>query len=364
MKKILVTGGPVHAYLDAVKIITNRFKGGLMCQLAEALAGYDAAITYLCSPAVGALMPKQSDRIKVVTHNGYDDYHRKVLELSVSMDSVVLGAAVANLIPAKPWPGKFPSHNYKVGDVIPIDFMIAPRVIDEVKRSAPDTMLFGFKLLEGVSHEELISAAYGIVIEAKATAVFANDTADLQQKFAVTKERGVHPLSQHDLASWIWEMVNDMYYRSVIGGQVVVSCDAMNKINSLIRRYQEKFVRIESGLVFGTVAVRNGNGFITTGRGKRELDSIAVVTHVDHQQRQVFVGGDMKASLNAPLLARAFENPMVDHIVHFHKQVDGLITLPFAPPGTKRDVDRPNDTSYNINEHGCMLLFEKNGSQL
>ena len=36
-KKILVTGGPVHAYLDDVKIITNRFKGGLMARLAEHL---------------------------------------------------------------------------------------------------------------------------------------------------------------------------------------------------------------------------------------------------------------------------------------------------------------------------------------
>jgi phosphopantothenoylcysteine synthetase/decarboxylase len=31
--RILITGGPVHAYLDAVKIITNKFKGGLMAEL-------------------------------------------------------------------------------------------------------------------------------------------------------------------------------------------------------------------------------------------------------------------------------------------------------------------------------------------
>ena len=31
--KMLITGGPVHAYLDAVKIITNKFKGGLMAEL-------------------------------------------------------------------------------------------------------------------------------------------------------------------------------------------------------------------------------------------------------------------------------------------------------------------------------------------
>ena len=30
-KRILITGGPVHAYIDSVKIVTNRFKGGRRC---------------------------------------------------------------------------------------------------------------------------------------------------------------------------------------------------------------------------------------------------------------------------------------------------------------------------------------------
>ena len=33
--RILITGGPVHAKLDAVKIITNTFKGGLMAELGK-----------------------------------------------------------------------------------------------------------------------------------------------------------------------------------------------------------------------------------------------------------------------------------------------------------------------------------------
>lgn len=364
MKKILVTGGPVHAHLDAVKVITNRFKGGLMCQLSEALSHYDMHITYVCAPAVGALTPKPNDRITVVTHKGFEDYRRKVVELAPSMDGVVLGAAVANLIPANPWRGKFPSHDYKPGDVIPIDFTIAPRVIDEVKRVAPKTHLFGYKLLDHVAYGELIKAAYGIVLEAKATAVFANDTADLQQKFAVTKERGVHPLGQNELAPWIREMLDDVYYSSAHAGDDNRSSDAVDKVKILIERYRDKFLITETGLIFGTVAVRNDGGFVTTGRGKRELDSIAHVTCVDHDLQKVYVGGTGKASLNAPLLARMFENQNVDYIVHYHEQVHGLPTYGYAPPGTVRDVSRPNLTSFNIREHGCMLLFDKQGRQI
>lgn len=365
MKKLLITGGPVHAHLDAVKVITNRFKGGLMCQLSEALAGYDGAeIMYLCAPAFGAQTPARNSNIEVVAHKGFDDYHRKVIEFAPSTDCVILGAAVANLIPANPWQGKFPSHNHKPGDVIPIEFKIAPRVIDEVKRVAPDTHLFGYKLLDRVSHEELIRSAYEIVLNAKATAVFANDAANLQRKFAVTKERGVHPLEQCKLAPWIWEMINDVYYASVFCGEEGVSSEIVGRVKALIKCYHNKFLRTEAGLIFGTVAVRDGNGFVTTGRGKRELDSVVRVACVDHDKKKVYVGGNGKASLNAPLMAYMFENPRVDFLVHYHEQVSGLPTYPYAPPGTVRDIDRPNNVSYNIRGHGCMLLFDKNGRQL
>src|SRR3989338_4353150 len=154
MKRILVTGGPVHSNLDAVKIITNRFKGGLMVQLAESLLGFETQVSYLCG--IGAQQPSPQARLDVVMHEGFDDYRRKVLELAPDMDGVVLGAAVPNLIPAKPWQGKFPSHNYRPGDIISIDFMISPYVIEEVKKVAPGTQLFGFKLLSGANHEDLI----------------------------------------------------------------------------------------------------------------------------------------------------------------------------------------------------------------
>ena len=43
--KILITGGPVHAKLDAVKFVTNRFKGGLIADLADNMSNH-AKVTY------------------------------------------------------------------------------------------------------------------------------------------------------------------------------------------------------------------------------------------------------------------------------------------------------------------------------
>lgn len=363
--RILITGGPVHAHLDVVKHISNGFRGGYMCELADTLARtpYEAEVLYVCAPKVGAQMP-ESRKVKVLRHQGFDDYLRIVREFAPQMDAVILGAAVANLIPKNPWKGKFPSHDYKPGDTIPIDFTIAPRVIDEVKKVAPKAHLFGYKFLDNVPHEELIRAAYGIVLEARATAVFANDGKDLDQKFAVTKERGVHPMKARELAPWIWQMLQDEYYSTANAGDVGLPADAAEMVRSLIEQHKDRFLHTEADHIFGTVAVRWGKGFVTTGRGKRELDSIVYVTYVNHASREVHVANGVKASLNAPLLARMFDNLDVDHIVHFHEQVESNPTYDYAPPGTVRDTNRPNTCSFNIEEHGTMLLYRKDGQVL
>lgn len=365
MKRILITGGPVHERLDAVKIITNKFRGGLMVKLAQDLTRLGAEVIYLCAPEAGAKVPEPSARLTVISHKGFRDYEDKVLKLAPTVECVILGAAVANLIPEKPWKGKFPSHDYSPGDRVNIPFLVSPRIIDQVKRVAPKAHLIGYKLLSDVSAEELIRAAYGIVLEAKATAVIANDEKKgLMQKFAVTKERGVHPMHQDAQAAWIWELLQDQYYSSEALGEYDPSPMATARVRQLIEEYKDKFVQVEQGLIFGTVAVRHPQGFVTTGRGKHELDSIAHVARVNHAERKVYTRGAQKASLNAPLLARMFENPRVSEIVHYHEQVPGLQTLPYAPPGTVRDSDRPNHVSFNIKEHGCMLLFDIEGRQM
>lgn len=364
MKEILVTGGPVHAYLDAVKIITNRFKGGLIVELVRDLLQYDAQIHYVCAPKFGGTPPTAHERLTVHEHNGIEDYRKIVLDLAPSMDAVILGAAVANLIPRNPIKGKFPSHQYKPGDVIPINFTIAPRIIDAVKDIAPQAHLFGFKLLSGVPHDELIRAAYDIVLDARATAVIANDALRLKEKFAVTKERAVQKLDQTELGAWIWEMVNDVYYRSVQTAPVTVPSELLNRLQHTIALFHDHFVANEHGLIFGTVAIRHENGFITTGRGKKELDSHVLVASVDHASRLVTVFGDTKATLNAPLLSRLFENAAVDMIVHYHESVTGLPTFPYAPAGTVRDSNRNTVSSFNIENHGCVLLFDAAGRQL
>ena len=365
MHKILISGGPVHAYLDAVKLITNKFKGGLMAELAHDFAEtYPVEVTYLTTK--GSTLPKERPNIKVVLHDGFEDYREKVKELSKVHDSVILGAAVANLIPSNPWKGKFPSHDYKEGEIIPINFTIAPRIISEVKKVAPHVNLFGFKLLAGVEHAELVRAAYEVILDAGATAVIANDAKKLEDKYLVMKDRSVHYQARKGLAASLWTLMQDSYYSTQKEVERIVPDEVVKNIKDFVSKFDEYkwFEPCPEGLVFGTVAQREqSGGFVTTTRGKREMEQFIYVDSVDHVKLKVHTSGDIKATLNAPLLDIIFRDmPNVHRILHMHhdlKQWYNLPVLPYAPPGTVRDAGREYpETSFVIEGHGAFLLFD------
>ena len=364
-----MTGGPVHAHLDAVKIVTNRFRGGLMAQLAENLAcRFDCEVTYLT--AKDARHPRQRPNLRVLLHDGFFDYRDQVLALAPAHTDVVLGAAVANLVPQNPWPGKFPSHDYFEGDVVSIPFLVAPRVITQVKRVAPHVNLFGFKLLSAVPRQELVDAAYGIVLDAHATAVIANDAEELLLKHVVTRERGVHTFAMGPgLEDFLWQLMTDQHYQTQLTAEPGPAAGAAEVLDLAQRTHAQRpgfFVEVHGGLLFGTVAQRvESGGFWTTGRGKHELSQAVYVRDVDHVARVVRTHGPQKATLNAPLLDALFaQMPELQTIVHGHVQDAGLPTLPYAQPGTVRDSLRQPKGSFNVQDHGCFLLYDHQGQLL
>ncbi|MFA5024193.1 MAG: phosphopantothenoylcysteine decarboxylase [Patescibacteria group bacterium] len=358
--KILMTGGPVFEYLDSVKIITNKFKGGRMAALADKICDLGPDVYYLCS--------KDSIKPETVTatipHDGFADYKDKVLSMAPKVDAIVLGAAVANLIPNTPWKTtKFPSHLFKEGDKINIEFMIAPRIINMIKPIVPRTTLIGFKLLSNVLHDELIDAAYTTLVESNANFIIANDTVDLNKKFIVTKEKSIIPLQESNLPNFIVDAVDDKYYST---HSSKVMCDDYEKsdvFNNLCNKYEKQLMAgydNKRQIFFGCVAVREEEGFIISTRGKKKLNDITHVINVDRSNLKIEISG-LKASLNAPLIDNIFKkNSNVDSIVHYHGIDESLVKLPYAFPGTIKDSVREiPDKSFYIEYHGTFLLLDK-----
>lgn len=378
-KRVLVTGGAVHAHLDAVKIITNRFKGGLMASLVgDILKSEWVHLTYLCpKDSKEPVNPGEptSSLLEVVHHDGFYDYRAKVLDLAKECDAVILGAAVCNLIPASPFKGKFPSHNYRPGDKVPIDFVIAPRVIDEVRSvMRKSAHLFGFKLLSGVERRELVDAAYEVLLGSRATAVFANDAKDLEWVEVIGKDKSARRTPRDLLADEIRMFCGDIYYHTGAGSDIPEEIEKdghMARFLALLERNMGMFKKSHGEILFGTVAMRipGSHEFLVTGRGKRELHEISLVQMVDHTRQEVTAWG-MKPSLNTPLLEWIFRcNHKVHTIIHVHEHDEDLPVHLWAPPGTLRDSTRKElmddqATSFNIEAHGVFYLYDKDGNQI
>lgn len=375
---ILITGGPVHAHLDSVKIITNTFRGGRMLELAYDLAKYGFEVTYLGAKHIlreqlgrlaGELIDSPNTRhapgpddgpgVRFISHAGFDSYRTKVLELAIDADAVVLGAAVANLIPQNPWKEKFPSHDYKPGDVVDIPFIVAPRVIDEVRRVAPRVKLFGFKLLDNVDQAELERAGRAVLKGARANLVIANDRKDLNKKLVVTPEGSSFWL-EGALVDLLRERIRDVHYRTVLITSKRPSGDSHHTLRAfrLLEHEHARFVRDDDHL-HGAVAVRlPGGGFVTHVRHKKTQRELTVVERVDHKDRVVHVMGNEKATLAAPLFDAIFQaHPKVTAVIHSHRHHQ-LPTRAYAPPGTAADATNPPATSFRVPGHGTFWLLD------
>jgi hypothetical protein len=368
-KRILITGGAVHEHLDSVKIVTNKFKGGTIAHLADVLSE-DLHVIYLTSKH--SKVPKNK-KIEVVLHEGFHDYMDKVKEISKTCDGVILGAAVANLIPVTRWEKKFPSHNYKEGDIIPIDFTVAPRVINKVKEVAPKTTLIGFKLLQGVEHSELVDAAYEVLLGSKATFVIANDADNLAQKYIVTKEKNAIPLKGEDYYKFLLNSLHSEYYRTEVLSPTKQDFN-VGPVLELEQEYLEKLFKgydKKNNLAFGSVSLRGSDdkdiSFITTARKKFSYSlasDIVAVKSVDHAKRTVYAYGQ-KPSLNTPLIDNIFKsNSEIQAIIHYHELEEGLPTLKYHHPGTLEDSNRIIEGSFNIENHGAFILLDKSRKRI
>lgn len=183
-------------------------------------------------------------------------------------------------------------------------------------------------------------------------------------KYALTKEKSLIPIK--DKKTFLNIFKDDIYYKSIIKNYVI---NINKKDLKLYRYYIQKFKKkltekkYNDKYYFGCVAVKTNNGFITTIRGKQNLNEYTLIENVDHKNHTISVI-NKKATLNAPLLDNLFTNNKVKTIVHLHKFNNNLPFYDYAFPGTERDSVRDNTTSFNIMYHGVIYLFNKNGDIL
>lgn len=183
---VLVTAGATPVRIDALRIITNRFRGRLGIEIAKELALRGANVHLILGK--GSNTPP--DFLKTTWISDYDAYRETVLA-TLKKDAPEFGffsSAVADYQPTKIYDGKVPSG----GALKEIPLKPTEKVIDLVAKAFPALKMISFKFEHGISPEDLIKKARQRVDKGH-LAVLANRAEDMphdgpHRAYLVTKE--------------------------------------------------------------------------------------------------------------------------------------------------------------------------------
>lgn len=218
-KKIIITAGPTNERIDAVMKITNMSTGALGNVVAETFLEdkYDEIETIFYVSTKMSYKPRiHSEKVQFVTIESTQDLLEALKEIFAThkIDIIIHSSAVgdyagkyviraeelvdeilkklqnspkeaiteATLMDIFENPSSICNNNTKISSYEPhlmTMFELTPKVISQIKAMAPDVTLVGFKLLEGVSKEELYQVASRLRAKNNADFIVANDLAKI-----------------------------------------------------------------------------------------------------------------------------------------------------------------------------------------
>lgn len=198
MKKIVITAGGTSERIDNVRKIINSSSGKLGMTIANHLLqkNNDIMIYYVCSK--NSLRPTD-ERVKIIEIDGTIDLKNNIESLLINehIDYFIHSMAVSDYMTnyvttIERMKESIQEHdnideafeNIEViggskissyEDNLVIVLKPTPKIISIIKNLSPSTYLVGFKLLDGVSKEELIEVAKRLRNKNKCDLVVAND---------------------------------------------------------------------------------------------------------------------------------------------------------------------------------------------
>lgn len=215
MKKIIITAGPTNERIDSVMKITNMSTGAMGCVIAETILEEKATEIekiFFISTKLTYKPRVDSDKIEYVTIESTQDLIDALTKIFAEneIDIMIHSAAVGDYVGKysiraedlvdEIWdaiqnadakevtkeslmsifenPRAIADNSGKMSSYEPhlmTMFGLTPKVIGMVKKLAPKVKLLGFKLLDGVSKEELFEVASKLLYKNDADGIVAND---------------------------------------------------------------------------------------------------------------------------------------------------------------------------------------------
>lgn len=220
---VIITAGGTRERIDSVRAITNDATGRLGSLIAETfslrLAKEEDRIYYVCG--MGAVLPKTEDRrLQIIRIEGTDQLQNQIKHLLTSkkIDAIIHSMAVSDYwvnnvttleevsqvlyqkkaelsdtaayedwkrVILEAMNGQAVKRQQKISSNLENPLLVlerTPKVIGIMKKTSPQTLLVGFKLLSGVEKEQLIDTAYELLLKNSCDFVLANDTRTIKEE--------------------------------------------------------------------------------------------------------------------------------------------------------------------------------------
>ncbi len=184
--RALITAGGTSEPIDDVRVVTNLSTGRFGAAIANALSRRGVEVTILAGPALLArehLLDAEVRCVPFGPDGSFADLDRALTEHTEHPpDLLFMAAAVSDYSPVRA-AGKIRSTE----DRLVVEMTKNPKLLKTLReRCGPDCWLVGFKLLSGVSTDELVEVARGQIAGSRLDMTVAND--------AATFAPGRHPI--------------------------------------------------------------------------------------------------------------------------------------------------------------------------
>jgi len=193
-KRILITAGPTWVPIDCVRVISNIATGETGILLAERLQRLGAKITLLIGPVSSCCLNRN---IRLIHFSYFSEFKKIIMgELkNRKYDAVIHSAAVSDYRPLKIY-----SHKVKSGiKHWQINLVPAEKIIDALRKIAPDIFLVGFKFEPKANKEDLMQNAKALIQRCRLNLAVANTIKQGRYKaYIVNKNKIRGPFSCRD----------------------------------------------------------------------------------------------------------------------------------------------------------------------
>lgn len=208
-RRLLITAGPTHEPIDAVRFLGNRSSGRLGVALADEAASRGWDVTLLLGPV--SRTPSDS-RVRILRFRTCADLQTLLEETTEACDVLVMAAAVADYRP-KVDPAFFGGKFRRKNQNLTLELEPTPDLLSQVAaRRRPDQLMVGFAL---EPREELMASARAKLERKKIDLVVANplETMDGETIEAVvlakdgSESRTGAAISKPEFARWMMDLI-------------------------------------------------------------------------------------------------------------------------------------------------------------